>query len=67
MPALRSSNLASADYSAETQALVITFKSGGRYTYSDVPETVYEGLLSAPSPGRYFAEAIRDAFSFVKG
>jgi KTSC domain-containing protein len=67
MPALKSSNLASAEYDAETQSLTITFKSGATYTYSDVSETIYEGLLSAASPGSYFASNIRDAYSFTKG
>jgi len=68
MPALRSSNLSScSDYNKETQSFSITFKSGSVYTYSDVPETVYEGLLSAPSAGSYFAANIKDQFSFVKG
>jgi KTSC domain-containing protein len=67
MTALKSSNLASAAYNAENETLAITFKSGATYTYSDVPETVYENLLSAASPGSYFASDIRDAFSFTKG
>jgi hypothetical protein len=67
MPALRSSNLASCDYSAETRTLSVTFKSGSTYSYADVDEATYQGLLSAASPGRYFAENIKDTFSFTKG
>ncbi len=67
MPALRSSNLASADYSPETRTLSITFKSGSVYTYADVDEAAYQGLLAAPSPGKYFAENIRDTFTSTKG
>jgi hypothetical protein len=66
MPDLRSSNLQSADYSAETQSMTVVFKNGGRYTYADVPESVYAGLLSAPSPGGYFAANVKDKFSFTK-
>ena len=66
MADLRSSNLASADYSAETQSMTVVFKNGGRYSYADVPEAVYAGLLAAPSPGGYFASTIKDKFSFTK-
>ncbi len=67
MPALRSSNLASADYSPETRTLSITFKSGSVYTYADVDEATYGELISAPSPGVYFAQQIKDKFTFTKG
>lgn len=67
MPALRSSNLASAEYNEETKTLTITFKSGSSYTYSGVDQEVYDGLLSAASPGTYFASQIKDKFSFAKG
>ncbi len=67
MPALRSSNLASADYSPETRTLSITFKSGSTYSYADVDQGTYDGLLSATSPGKYFSENIRDTFTSTKG
>jgi hypothetical protein len=67
MPTLRSSNIASADYDPDTQTLTIMFKSGGTYTYADVDEGVYTGLLAAPSPGRYFADRIKDVFTYTKG
>jgi hypothetical protein len=67
MPTLRSSNLNSAEYNAETQTLTIQFKGGSTYTYADVDQGTYDGLLAAPSPGKYFAERIKDTFSFTKG
>lgn len=67
MPALRSSNLHSAEYDAETHMLEITFKSGSTYVYSGVDEGTYDGLLAAASPGKFFAANIKDAFSFTKG
>jgi hypothetical protein len=66
MADLKSSNLQSADYSPETNSLTITFRGGGRYSYADVPESVYAGLLAAPSPGSYFASTIKDKYSFTK-
>jgi hypothetical protein len=67
MTALRSSNLASADYDEETRTLTVTFKSGSVYTYHDADEGTYQGLLSAASPGAYFAANIKDKLSFSKG
>ncbi len=67
MPELKSSNIASADYSEETRALTITFRSGGVYIYADMPETKYAGLLAAPSPGRYFDAEIKGKYSFTRG
>jgi hypothetical protein len=59
MPELRSSNLASAEYDEATRELTITFKSGASYAYSGVDRTTYDDLLTASSPGRYFAEYIK--------
>jgi hypothetical protein len=67
MPELKSSNLAAAEYDPEAKLMVITFRGGSVYTYSGVPDTVYEGLLASPSPGQFFAANVRDKFSFVKG
>lgn len=61
MSALRSSNLASADWQ-EGDVLFVTFKSGSTYRYEGVEQEVYRGLLSAPSPGSYFASVIKDAY-----
>ena len=66
MPALRSSNLASADWQATdlegTGPLFVTFKSGSTYRYEGVDEATYQGLLAAPSAGSYFASVIKDAY-----
>ena len=67
MPTLQSSNLASADYDAATRTMTIVFKSGGVYTYAGVDQATYEGLIAAPSPGRYFASRILDQYTFTKG
>ena len=34
-----------------------------RYKYFGVPPPVYEGLLNAPSKGRYFNQAIRGRYA----
>ncbi len=68
MPAFpNSTNLQSAEYDPETRVLSITFKRGVSYSYADVDEATYNSLLSAGSPGAYFAANIRDKFSYQKG
>lgn len=51
-------------YDAARQRLTIRFRHGGRYTYLGVPPRVAEGLLAAPSLGRYFHAHIRDRYPF---
>lgn len=59
---LSSTALESASYDTESQALTIVFDGGGEYVYDDVPPDVYEGLIRAPSPGKFFHTFIKDIF-----
>lgn len=55
-----SSNIHSFSYDEETKILKITFIKGGReYEYFGVPRMVYEGMILAPSRGKYFHQFIR--------
>ena len=68
MPALNSSNLASAEYrEADTKAgtpaeITVQFKNGRVYSYAGCPREVYDGLLAAESAGKYFNANIRDKY-----
>jgi hypothetical protein len=42
------------------------FINGSVYQYLDVPETVYQELMAAPSHGTYFREQIRDRYPYRK-
>jgi hypothetical protein len=42
--------------------LEIEFKSGRIYQYFDVPETVYQELMTAPSHGKFFNAYIRSVY-----
>ena len=53
-------------YDRRSRQLTITFKSGGKYVYFEVPAQVYEDLLAAPSAGRYFDANIRDRYHFQR-
>lgn len=62
MPALNSSNLASADFDEDTGTMTITFRSGATYSYRNVPKDTYESLISASSPGQFFSRNIRNSY-----
>lgn len=64
--ALRSTSLASVSYTRRTGMLEIEFRSGAIYRYRGVPTDVYDGLLAAPSKGRFFQSRIRGKFIFER-
>ena len=49
-------------YDPAEQRLDITFVTGRRYAYHDVPPEVAEEMRRAFSKGEYFNAAIRDAY-----
>ncbi len=59
-----SSDLAAVGYAGTT--LWITFHSGGTYEYYDVPQSVYEALMNAPSKGRFFHSFIKRSYKYRK-
>ena len=59
-----SSNLASVGY--ENGTLYIAFNSGGLYSYSNVPISVYNGLLAASSHGKYFHQFIKNVYPYKR-
>ena len=62
-----SSNLASVGYDVVSGTLEIQFHSGDIYDYSSVPLEIYNSLMSAPSKGHFFYEAIRKGgYAYVK-
>jgi hypothetical protein len=46
--------------------LEIEFLNGGVYQYFDVPQHVYEELMSASSHGQYLASNIKGAYRYSK-
>ena len=59
-----SSNIASIGY--ENGTLYVSFHHGGLYAYSGVPESVYNGLMSAPSRGKYLATYVKGIYPYQK-
>lgn len=62
---VKSSNVVSVGYEAETRTLEIQFKSGV-YQYAGVPPETYANLLTAESIGRYVAQEIRAKFKGIR-
>lgn len=62
---VQSSNLVSVGYDPETETLEIEFK-GGVYQYFNVPQFIFEQLMSAPSHGVFFNANIRNAFACAR-
>lgn len=60
---VHSSNIRSIGYDAKTHVLEIEFHNDRIYSYADVPEGVYLGLLDAPSVGKYFFGRILHKFA----
>jgi hypothetical protein len=56
---VNSSNLKSVGYDPPRQTLEIEFLNGGLYEYYNVPERIYNGLMSASSHGSYFDQFIK--------
>ena len=51
-------------YRADQAVLEITFVSGKRYRYLQVPESIYDKMRASFSKGEYFNRHIRDHFVF---
>ena len=56
---VESSAIHSASYDTSNRTLTIEFNRGGKYEYPNVPQEHYQGLVDAPSVGKYFHENIK--------
>lgn len=67
MQTVKSSLLDKVGYDAETKTLVIhMLNSLDVYTYKDVPQSIYDGLIDADSKGTYFVDKIKGKFDRKK-
>lgn len=64
MTGVSSSNIYAVGYDKEKKELFVEFHSGSVYTYFNVPEDIYDGLVSAGSVGKYFNAHVKDQFTF---
>jgi hypothetical protein len=63
---LVSSTITSVEYDDEARELDITFTSGKKHRYFNVPLEIYAELLDAGSKGKFFNDNIKGAFAFVE-
>ena len=61
-----SSNIHSIGYDVKFQILEIEFQDGGIYQYFNIPESIYNALMSASSYGSYFHRYIKDQYQWTK-
>jgi hypothetical protein len=59
-----SSSVASIGYSPGT--LEEQFRSGAVYRFFEVPRTIYDAFLAAPSKGMFFNESVRGRFGYAR-
>ena len=64
--AVQSHDIAIVGYDKSNSTLEITFRRGGVYHYFEVPESVHASLMEAESLGTYFAEQVKDRFTYKK-
>lgn len=64
MMPVHSSNVRAIGY--ESGTLVVAFHGGGKYAYLGVPESVYQSFMSAFSKGGFFADHIKDRYSYER-
>lgn len=63
-----SSNIEAVCYMADSnpRELQVRFLNGSTYSYSDVPQEIYEELLNAPSKGSFLNRMIKGVYSYQK-
>jgi len=62
---VQSSDLAWVEYDDLARVLTIGFhQDNAEYEYSGVPRDVYDGLMNAPSHGKYFHQHIKSNFQY---
>lgn len=64
MIAVSSTNLSAVGYDSSNRILTILFRSGHLYEYYGVPQNIFEGLLSAPSKGKFHHRYIKNSYRY---
>lgn len=59
---VKSSNIDSVGYDANTRTLGIKFKSGAEHHFMNVSQQTHDDLVKAPSVGKHFHKAVRGKF-----
>lgn len=59
---VNSSAISAVGYDPASRRMKIKFKQGQTYDFCNVPERIFNGLLSAGSKGSYYNDHIRDRY-----
>jgi hypothetical protein len=59
-----STAIRSLSYDPAKREMRVTFVSGRRYLYAEVPAEVFEAFENAPSRGAFFNREIRDRYDY---
>lgn len=63
---VKSSNIKSVGYDADTKIMEVEFSNSVIYQYADVSEKTHKSLMDAKSKGSYFHRSIRPTFKYCK-
>lgn len=66
MTPVSSSHIRSIGYDERTQTMAVQFKDGETYNYWGVPPLIHADLLTAPSKGKFFRQAVKGRFRTTK-
>jgi len=56
---VQSSHIASVGYERDSSTLEVEFLNGSVYQYFGVPESIFEGLVNAPSKGSFLHHNVK--------
>jgi len=62
MKLVNSSAMRAVGYDAASRRMRIRFAEGNDYDFCGVPETIYQGLMTASSKGTYYNAHIKDRY-----
>jgi hypothetical protein len=62
--AMPSTAIRNLSYDSAKRELSVTFVTGRRYVYADVPREIFEAFKTAESRGAFFNHAIRDRYGY---
>jgi hypothetical protein len=65
MHILKSSMITCAGFDESTGTLALRFSSGKEYHHTGVPKAKFDGLMAAPSAGKFYNEHVRGKHPFT--
>jgi KTSC domain-containing protein len=63
---IASSSIRSAGYDSQTMIMEVAFVNESIYQYFEVPEHIFQGLLTAPSAGIYLNTVVKGAYRYTR-